>query len=106
MLSIQAASNTVVVAPGVLLDVDEVTATRPVWTGDRPDATIDCTVQLRAHGMVSPATVRVSDGQLVARLGRPQRGVAAGQALVMYAGDAVLGSATITAARRAESVPA
>ncbi len=106
VLSIQAASNTVVVAPGVLLEVDEVTATRPVWTGERPRATIDCTVQLRAHGMVSPATVRVSDGQLVARLGRPQRGVAAGQALVMYAGDAVLGSATITAARRAESVPA
>ena len=38
------------------------------------------------------------DRRSVARLARPQRGVAAGQALVMYDGDRVLGSATITAA--------
>jgi tRNA-specific 2-thiouridylase len=38
---------------------------------------------------------------LTARLHGTQRGIAAGQALVMYDGDVVLGSATIATARRA-----
>jgi tRNA-specific 2-thiouridylase len=106
VLSIQPTSNTVVVGPGELLEADEVTATRPVWTeGVAPAYPLTCQVQLRAHGMVSPANVRSCDGSLVARLRTPQRGVAAGQALVMYDGDVVLGSATITAARRGD-VPA
>ena len=57
-----------------------------------------CDVQLRAHGMTSPATVSVSGDDVTATLSVPQTGVAAGQALVMYDGDTVLGSATITAA--------
>jgi tRNA-specific 2-thiouridylase len=63
-------------------------------------------VQLRAHGMTSPATVTVAGHSVSAALDVPQRGVAAGQALVMYDGDVVLGSATITSARRAADVPA
>jgi tRNA-specific 2-thiouridylase len=102
VLSIKPADNTVVVGPAELLDADLVTAMRPVWTGvDRLDGPLACDVQLRAHGMTSPATVTVEDGAVRAELTVPQRGVAAGQALVMYAGDAVLGSATITAATRA-----
>jgi len=103
VLSIQPKTNTVVVGPGELLDADEVTADRPLWTsGAAPSARFDCVVQLRAHGMVTPATVRVSADEVVARLHGTQRGVAAGQALVMYDGDAVLGSATIAAARRVD----
>jgi tRNA-specific 2-thiouridylase len=49
--------------------------------------------------------VQVGDDAVVARLHGTQRGVAAGQALVMYDGDVVLGSATIAAGRRAD-VPA
>jgi tRNA-specific 2-thiouridylase len=45
--------------------------------------------------MVSDATVTVSGDRLVAVLDRPQRGVAAGQALVMYDAQMVIGSATI-----------
>ncbi|MGH8860606.1 MAG: tRNA 2-thiouridine(34) synthase MnmA, partial [Jatrophihabitantaceae bacterium] len=101
VLSIEPAQNRVTVARGALLDIDEVIASRVVWTGAARSARFDCEVQLRAHGMVSPARVTVSGGEVVAGLGRPQRGVAAGQALVMYDGDTVLGSATITAARRA-----
>ncbi len=97
VLSIQPTTNTVVVGPGELLDTDEVVGAHPVWTlGDAPGAAFDCAVQLRAHGMVSPATVRVSDAEVTARLERPQRGIAAGQAMVMYDGDTVLGSATIS----------
>jgi tRNA-specific 2-thiouridylase len=98
VLSIRPASNTVVVGPGERLDVSEVTGTRPVWSAPADAATFDCCVQLRAHGMTSPATVTVDDGEVVARLRVPQRGVAAGQAMVFYDGDVVLGSATITSA--------
>ena len=102
VLSIQPRSNTVVVGPGEMLDADEVIADRPLWTtGSAPVAPFECHVQLRAHGMVTPATVDVAGHQVVARLHGSQRGVAAGQALVMYDGDVVLGSATISAAHRA-----
>jgi tRNA-uridine 2-sulfurtransferase len=69
-----------------------------VWSGCEPPARPrDCLVQLRAHGEVHQATA-VPDGDLLRiRLAAPARGVAAGQAAVLYAGDAVLGSATITA---------
>ncbi len=99
VLSVQPRSNTVLVGPGDLLEVSRVRAARPVWAaGSAPEAPVQCLVQLRAHGMVSPATVSADGADLLAELHAPQRGVAAGQALVMYDGDTVLGSATITAA--------
>jgi tRNA-specific 2-thiouridylase len=45
--------------------------------------------------MVSAARIDPDGAGLRAELWQPQRGVAAGQALVMYDGDRVLGSATI-----------
>jgi tRNA-uridine 2-sulfurtransferase len=105
VLSIRPAENTVVVGPGELLDAGVVTARPAVWTsGARPGDRFECAVQLRAHGMTSPATVTVDGPAVRAELAVPQRGVAAGQALVMYDGDTVLGSATITAATRAATV--
>jgi tRNA-specific 2-thiouridylase len=102
VLSIQPATNTVVVGPGERLDVDEVRAAHPVWTsGDAPGSSFDCLVQLRAHGTVTPASVAFDDNTVVAHLHGTQRGIAPGQALVMYRGDEVVGSATITAATRA-----
>jgi tRNA-specific 2-thiouridylase len=106
VLAIQPVDNRVVVGRGELLDVDEVHAGRPVWTSGRAQGErFACDVQLRAHGMSGHAELSVHADGVVARLSRPQRGVAAGQALVMYGGDTVLGSATITAATRA-GVPA
>jgi tRNA-specific 2-thiouridylase len=102
VLSIRPTDNTVVVGPRALLAADLVTGERPVWTtGAAPAARFDCFVQLRAHGMTSPASVVVDGGTVTATLTVPQQGVAAGQALVMYDGDEVLGSATMTAAERA-----
>ena len=102
VLSIQPKDNRVVVGTAEDLRVDQVQCTRPVWTSGEPVGDFDCLVQLRAHGMVSAATIRRGGDQagLVAELAEPQRGVAAGQALVMYDGDRVIGSATITAALR------
>jgi tRNA-specific 2-thiouridylase len=104
VLSIQPTTNRVMVGRGELLDIDEVRATRPIWTTTEPPARFASAVQLRAHGMVSAAEVSVDGDDIVARLAQPQRGVAAGQALVMYDGDVVIGSATITSAVRASVV--
>ena len=85
VLSLEPATNTVLVGPREQLEVTRIIAEHPVWTsGVSPNGPLACQVQLRAHGMVSDATVTVSGDRLVAALNRPQRGVAAGQALVMY----------------------
>jgi tRNA-uridine 2-sulfurtransferase len=101
VLSITPKTNTVTVGPREALEASEVTAKRPVWTGGPvPASPVECEVQLRAHGDVVPATVRITATGLHADLRRPVRGVAAGQAIVAYRpdpdGDIVLGSATIT----------
>ncbi len=109
VLSLVPATRTVVVGPAEALEVTQVVGAPVVWNGSldpEPESTIQCSVQLRAHGMVSAATALVGpDGSVTARLHEPQRGVAPGQALVLYggpAGDQVLGSATI---RRADRAP-
>ncbi len=56
-------------------------------------------MQLRAHGEVHQCTAQVSGDEVHIYLSGPARGVAAGQAAVLYDGDTVLGSATIAATR-------
>ena len=97
VLSITPLNNQVSVGPPEALEAAEVYAERPVLIGP---GTVECEVQLRAHGQTVPATVAIEDRRVTARLRRSVRGVAPGQALVLYrpdpAGDIVLGSATIT----------
>jgi tRNA-specific 2-thiouridylase len=97
VLDIEPVSRTVRVGPAEALDVDEITAVRPVWSGPAPDGVIEATVQLRAHGETFPATCWLEAGSLRIRLHARARGVARGQAAVLYDGDAVLGSGTISA---------
>ena len=102
VLSVTPVTNTVTVGPAEALAVDTVHGERPVWIdSDRPTGSIECQVQLRAHGRPVPAEVTVTDATFTARLHEPVRGVAPGQAIVAYrpdpAGDVVLGSATISA---------
>jgi tRNA-specific 2-thiouridylase len=95
----------VTVGPVEALDAYVVDAGRPVWTDGSPrDGELRCAVQVRAHGTRVPAVVTAADSGIVARLDSPVRGVAAGQALVLYDGDRVLGSATITAVRTSAEV--
>jgi tRNA-specific 2-thiouridylase len=106
VLDIEPVSNTVTVGPAEALGADEIEADRPVWSGCRPpDDAVDCLVQLRAHGQVHPARALQDGDTLRISLDEPARGVASGQAAVLYDGDAVLGSATITASRRAAMTP-
>ncbi len=98
VLDIEPVSGTVRVGPAQALDVAEITASRPVWTGGRrPDEPFDARVQLRAHGETYPVTCYPAQESVVLRLHAPARGVARGQAAVLYDGDVVLGSATIAA---------
>jgi tRNA-specific 2-thiouridylase len=102
VLDIEPVTRTVTVGPAESLDVTVIEADRPVWTGCPPPAApVRCAVQLRAHGEAHPATVTPppaarGSGPLTITLDAPARGVAPGQAAVLYDGDLVLGSATIT----------
>jgi tRNA-specific 2-thiouridylase len=97
VLDIEPVTRTVTVGPAEGLDVTEITATRPVWTGCRPlDEPVRCLVQLSAHGKPIECTASLNEGALRISLDRPARGVAKGQAAVLYDGDTVLGSATMT----------
>jgi tRNA-uridine 2-sulfurtransferase len=97
VLDIEPVTRTVTVGPAEGLDISEITAARPVWTGCPPPLERrDCLVQLRAHGDARPCTAWLDGDTLRITLHRPARGVARGQAAVLYAGDAVLGSATIS----------
>ena len=78
----------------------ELTGDKPVFTtGAAPDGPTEGVVQVRAHGGLAAAVVRVQHGRLVADLREPLRGVAPGQTMVLYrpdaAGDEVLASATV-----------
>ncbi|MGB9376239.1 MAG: tRNA 2-thiouridine(34) synthase MnmA [Mycobacteriales bacterium] len=102
VLDISPVTNTVTVGPGESLDVTEVAGIRPVWTGGgEPAGVFEGVAQLRAHGGISPCTAELVGDELVVRLHEPVRGVARGQAVVLYDGDRVIGSATIDATGRA-----
>ncbi len=102
VLALSPKSNTVTVGRGDALDVNEVVGLSPVWTSGQAPADGRYEVQLRAHGVPASATVHIVEGTVVVLLDGMQRGIAAGQALVIYAGNEVLGSATITTARRVD----
>lgn len=105
---IDASTGTVTVGPREALLVDWIAADRlkylhPAMTGE-----LSCQVQVRAHGEVVDALATVDEqvDRALIRLARPLRGVARGQAAVLYlpdpGGDIVVGSGTICATGRGE----
>jgi tRNA-specific 2-thiouridylase len=100
VLGIEPATGTVRVGPAGALDVRTIDAVRPVWgSGGAPGSRFRCVAQVRAHGGLAAATAVSSVAGLRVELDEPLRGVAPGQAVALYSGDVVLGSATITSAR-------
>jgi tRNA-specific 2-thiouridylase len=97
VLDISPVTNTVTVGPREALDVHEIEAERPIWLAGPRTGPYDCQVQLRAHGEVYDCTARVEGDRVLIRLHAPAKGVATGQAAVLYDGDTVIGSATIAA---------
>lgn len=100
VLSIEPVQRTVTVGPAELLDVTTVTATNVRWCGPVPAWPFSGMVQLRAHGTPLSAVVAYDGVDLVAELGSAARGVAAGQAMVLYDGTRVVGSGTVSSASR------
>jgi tRNA-specific 2-thiouridylase len=99
VLSITPVSNTVTVGPVEALEVSTITANRAIRTAPTSqESPWECKVQLRAHGAVHDAVVEIVGGELTASLRDRARGVAAGQAIVVYRDDEVIASATITGA--------
>ena len=100
VLDIEPVSGTVTVGPREHLSVDHLEAIKPLWCGPAPTESLDCTVQLRAHGDEHRATVDVAGPDVRVTLHDPASGIAPGQACVIYDGTRVVGSATISATDR------
>jgi len=96
VLSVSPVDRTVTVGPAAALDVRTVRATAPVRLVD--DLPGRCDVQLRAHGAVHACSVHDEADGWRLELASPARGIAAGQAAVLYDGDRVVASATVSAA--------
>jgi tRNA-specific 2-thiouridylase len=97
VLSIEPATATVRVGPVEATAVTYVRGVAPRWAGPAPVSATRCLVQLRAHGEPLPCAVTVDGSSVSVTLESPARGVAPGQALVLYDGSRVVGSATIDA---------
>jgi tRNA-uridine 2-sulfurtransferase len=106
VLDISPVDNTVTVGPAEALDVEALTAVRPRWCGTAPDGPGAYTAQLRAHGGETAVTAELAGDELRVTFAEPVRGVAPGQAIVLYDGTRVVGSATIATTRRPATSPA
>lgn len=98
VLAIEPAQRRVIVGPAQAGEVC-------VIEGEAPNVLVDpaawpgeVAVQVRAHGAALLAQVSVTPQTLVAELAAPCAGVAPGQGIVVYSGNRVLASATISAA--------
>ena len=107
VLDVSPVTRTVTVGTAEELDVSAVTGSRPVWSGPAPTGPTPCLAQVRAHGEPVEAVAWCEDDRLVVELAEPLRGVAPGQAVVLYDGQFVIGSATIdtTSAAQGTQVP-
>ncbi len=96
VLKIEPVSNTVVVGAREELAVSAMVGERAIWCGpavnDVPQRGF---VQVRAHGTPLECTYYFDGTHLRAELDAPLLGLATGQAMVIYDGDRVVGSATI-----------
>lgn len=96
VLKIEPVTNTVVVGSREELAISKIWGKRAIWCG--PDVTGEKKrgfVQIRAHGSALDCTYYSDGGNLIAELDEPLLGLATGQAMVIYDGDRVVGSATI-----------
>jgi tRNA-specific 2-thiouridylase len=89
---IDAETATVTVAPRGAMTVSAVLAHDPVWRAGG-DVAVSC--RLRYRGLESPGTASMVGDALHVRFDPPVESPAAGQALVCYAGDRVLGGGVI-----------
>jgi tRNA-specific 2-thiouridylase len=98
VVAVDAAANRVTVAPDAQSRCAEAELGETSWLAD-PTGRPELSVKHRANEPATPATVAADPmGRWRVRFARPQRGVAPGQACVVYAGSRVLGGGFIAAA--------
>ncbi|TCC34230.1 tRNA 2-thiouridine(34) synthase MnmA [Kribbella speibonae] len=100
VLDISPIDRTVTVGSRAELAVSQLTASKPRWCGPAPTADLHATAQLRAHGEEVPVTATVQGDQVRVSFEEATSAVAPGQAVVLYDGTRVIGSATIDTVER------
>ncbi|MGH8838728.1 MAG: tRNA 2-thiouridine(34) synthase MnmA [Jiangellaceae bacterium] len=106
VLDVSPVDRRVTVGPADALAVDEVIGIRPRWCGAAPTGAVDCLAQYRAHGTPVTARAEPAAGGVQVRFCVAQHGVARGQAVVLYEGTRVVGSATIERTARGSTCQA
>ncbi|HEV2412794.1 MAG TPA: tRNA 2-thiouridine(34) synthase MnmA [Candidatus Saccharimonadales bacterium] len=76
---------------------DEITLDQLHWISDEPVPSETYQVRARYRGPLVKASIAIDDGRAVVKLRDAVRGVAAGQSVVVYDGDRVLGGGIVTA---------
>ncbi|MFF1823612.1 tRNA 2-thiouridine(34) synthase MnmA [Kribbella sp. NPDC058245] len=100
VLDISPVERTVTVGSRAELAVTGLTASKPRWCGPVPASELHVRAQLRAHGEEIAVTARLEGDQVLVDFTEPASAVAPGQAVVLYDGTRVIGSATIDAVNR------
>jgi tRNA-specific 2-thiouridylase len=97
VLRIEPVTNTVVVGEHDALEVHDAIGERAIWCGPAPELgrTYEGLLQVRAHGQPLRASYSWDGTHVKAQVHDPLFGLAAGQAMVMYDNDRVVGSATV-----------
>ena len=93
----EAAGNRIILGPDSALYTAELTAQRVNWLSvPAPEGPLAVTAKTRYTQKEAAATAEVlPDGRLRVTFAEPQRAVTAGQAVVLYVGEAVAGGGTI-----------
>ncbi|TCO44424.1 tRNA-specific 2-thiouridylase [Kribbella antiqua] len=100
VLDISPVDRTVTVGSREELAVARLTASKPRWCGPAPSSELQVKAQLRAHGEEVAVTARVEGDEVQVSFDEPTLAVAPGQAVVLYDGTRVIGSATIDSVER------
>lgn len=101
VVDVDIATSRVTVGDAERLVIDRVEGVGAIWTGAPLDeAPHELIAQVRAHGAAIPATAWMQGERLMVDLHDPVRGLARGQAVVLYDGTRVVGSATVDATSR------
>lgn len=95
VLKIEPKTNTVVVGAHESLAITTIIGVEPRYPGEIPAGAQRGFAQVRAHGDALPCSYTATAEQIAVLLDEPLHGLAAGQAVVVYDGDRVVGSATV-----------
>lgn len=101
VVSVDRDSGNVFVGGPELLDVHQIVGEDLIWAGPPLTAVVqEVFAQVRAHAEPVHARAYVQDSRMYVSLSEPVRGLATGQAVVLYEDTRVIGSATIVATDR------